>query len=500
MTTSTRLSTRLSSLLMICILVTGQMLAQAGPQLPDPGNPPISREQQIQLGFQAASEVYKQMPVLPDNSPETQYIRQLGERLVATIPQQNSWPFEFHTIAQKDINAFALPGGPMFVNVGTINAASNEAQLAGVMAHEMAHVYMQHSAKQMQKNTGPSIVAGLGQILGSMIGGVGGALASIGGQMAGGMWSMKYSRADESQADAVGAMIMYRAGYNPRALADFFNKLAEEGGGSGGPQFLSDHPNPGNREQAIVKEVESWPPKQFRTNSAAFNQAKQHAQTLRLYTAQEIADGAKSGRWAELNRKNGAVFKAPPGVQVQSTGSPVPETSGPARPVSSREVMPSSRMVSENLGPLTIARPENWEIFAPQQQGQSLTIAPRAGLASGGVGYGVVINGAQSRSGNANLDQITSEIVQGLQSGGGDLQPVGEARSINVSGTRGRSVMMESTSPFPTSNGQQQREYDWLVTVPQRDGSVLYLVFVAPQAEFQRLKPTFDNMLRSLRF
>jgi len=480
------------------MVATGQLLAQSGPQLPDPGNPSVSREEQIQVGFQAAAEVYKQMPVLPDNSPETQYIRQLGQRLASTIPQEVSWPWEFHAIAQSDINAFALPGGPMFVNVGTINAAENEAQLAGVMAHEMAHVYMQHSAKQMQKGQTTQALAGiLGAVLGSR-GGALGSLAQMGVQIGAGTLMLKYSRGDESQADAVGAMILYLAGYDPRALAQFFETMGEQGGG--GPQFLSDHPNPGNRQQAILKEVEGWPRKNFRTNGASFNQARQHAKTIKLYSAQEIADGAKSGRWAQLNKQNGAIFKAPPGLRVQSTGSPAPQTSGPAGPVSSRDVMPSSRMVNENLGPLTIARPENWEVFAPQQQGGSLTIAPRAGIASGGIGYGVVINGAQSRNGNANIDQMTSEIVQSLQGGGGDLQPVGDARQITVAGARGRSVMMQSTSPFPTSNGQQQREYDWLVTVPQQDGSVVYLVFVAPQSDFQRVKPSFDNMLRSLRF
>jgi len=108
--TSTRLASRLLSLWMIWILLAGQLAAQSGPQLPDPGSTPITRDQQIQLGFQAASEVYKQMPVLPDNSPETQYIRSVGQLLAAAIPQQYSWPFEFHAIAQKDINAFALPG------------------------------------------------------------------------------------------------------------------------------------------------------------------------------------------------------------------------------------------------------------------------------------------------------------------------------------------------------------------------------------------------------
>src|SRR6476620_6437560 len=138
------------------------------PRLPDPGSTFVSREQQQQLGFQAASEVYKQMPVLPDRSPETQYIRQVGKRLAATIPAENSWPFEFHVVAQKEINAFALPGGQMFVNVGTITASANEAQLAGVMGHEMAHVYMQHSAKQIQKAQLTQGLAGLaGAILGA---------------------------------------------------------------------------------------------------------------------------------------------------------------------------------------------------------------------------------------------------------------------------------------------------------------------------------------------
>jgi Zn-dependent protease with chaperone function len=498
--TSTRLATRICSLVMAGLLVTTQALAQAAPVLPNPGNAPISREKQIQLGFQAAAEVYKQMPVLPDNSAETQYVRQIGQRLVATIPQQYSWPFEFHTIAAKDVNAFALPGGPMFVNVGTILAAKNEAELAGVMSHEMAHVYMQHSAKQMQKNAVPSIIAGLGQVLGSMIGGVGGALASVGAQVGGGMLSMKYSRADEAQADAVGAIIMYKAGYDPRALAAFFETISAEG--SQGPQFLSDHPNPGNREQAILNEVQDWPPKQYRTDTAAFNRVRTEAKSVTLYTAQQIAEGAKTGKWVKVNQQNGAVFKAPPGVNVQQTsseaGSEQQQASGP---VAWNQVAPSSRMVTSDIGPIGIARPQNWEIVAPQQQGQSYTIAPRAGLVGNGLGYGVVVNQVTPQYGvNAGISQITSQIVQQMQSGGGDLQPVGSQQSITVNGVRGRSQMMQSTSPFPTAEGNSQRETDWLVTFPMQDGSVVYLVFVSTQADFNRLKPTFNNMLRSIRF
>ncbi len=496
--TSTRLTSRVLSLWLICVLFVTQLVAQSAPQLPNPGNPPISREQQIQLGFKAASEVYQQMPVLPDSSPETQYVRQIGKKLAATIPSDYSWPFEFHTIAQKEVNAFALPGGPMFVNIGAITTAGNEAELAGVMAHEMAHVYMQHSAKQMQKQTTPNIIAGLGQILGSMIGGIGGAAASIGGQLGGGLLSMKFSRADEAQADAVGAMIMYRAGYDPRALASFFERLSEEGGS--GPQFLSDHPNPGNRQQAILNEADKWPQKNYVRNTTGFTQMQKQAAQVKVYTAQEIADGAKSGHWAEVNRKNGAVFKAPPGVNVQQTsGEPRSSNEPPSGPVQHGDVAPSSQMATANLGPLSISRPENWEVISPQQQGASVTIAPRAGVTGNGVGYGVVINGVQPQA-TGDIDQITQNIVSSLQQGGGDLRTVGSQQSITVNGARGRSVMMESTSPFPNASGNSQKERDWLVTVPQKDGSVIFFVFVAPTSEFEQFRPTFNEMLRSARF
>ena len=466
-----------------------------GPRLPDPGNPSITREQQQQLGFQAATEVYKQMPVLPDSSPETQYVRQLGQRLVATIPPQNSWPFQFHVVAQKEINAFALPGGQMFVNIGTITAAQSEAQLAGVMGHEMAHVYMQHSAKQIQKSQLTQGLAGLaGAILGAK-GGMLGSLAQTGVQFGAGMVMLKYSRSDEAQADQVGAMILYRARYNPQALADFFKTLETQGGT--GPQFLSDHPNPGNREAAIKQEIQEWPPVQYRTDNAAFAKARQHAAAVRAYTADEIAAGAKSGQWAALNKKNGAVLSAPPGLapaaaaQAESGSSAVP-------PVSLNDVLPSSNFVLADLGPIKIGRPENWGVIAPKQKGDSLTIAPRAGVVTNGIGYGVVINGVSPKDQKMSIDQITDEIVQTIQSGAGDMQITGKPVDVKVAGVRGRSVIMQSTSPFPDAKGQPQKERDRLVTVPRPDGSVIFLVFVAPESDFERLSPTFEKMLQSV--
>ncbi len=484
--------------LSLSLALADRCLAQAdSPKLPNPGSSSISREQQQQLGFQAAGEVYKQMPVLPDNSQETQYVRQLGKRLVATIPAENSWPFEFHVVAQKEINAFALPGGQMFVNVGTITAAANEGQLAGVMAHEMSHVYMQHSAKQMEKAQLTQGLAGLvGDILGNK-GGTLGSLGQVGAQVGAGMVMLKYSRSDEAQADEVGAMILHRAGYNPQAMADFFKTLEAQGGS--GPQFLSDHPNPGNREAAIQKEIQGWPKGNYQTSSAAFTQVRQHATAVKTYTAQEIAQGAKTGQWDALNKQNGAVLNAPAGMVAAET-TPAKSSTTRVSPVSWNDVVPSSKFVTANLGQMKIVRPENWGVVAPQQQGQSVIIAPHAGIVGNGIGYGVVIDSVSSQAKRANIDQMTAEIVRNLQSGGGDLQPVGKTTRIKVGGVRGRSVNMQSTSPFPDLKGQSQKEKDRLVTIPRPNGSVIFLVFVAPESEFERLSPTFDKMLKSVQF
>jgi Zn-dependent protease with chaperone function len=480
------------------VLLTVAAAIGSAPELPNPGHTGMSRQQQIQLGFQSAAQVYKQMPVLPDSSPETQYVRQLGAKLVATIPPQYTWPYEFHVVAQKEINAFALPGGPMFINIGTITAADNEAELAGVMAHEMSHVYMQHSARQAGKAKKASIFAGLAEAAaGATLGGVGGQLAQEGIRFGAQGLMLKYSRGDEAQADAVGAIILWKAGYNPQALADFFKKLEQQGGGAG-PQFLSDHPNPGNREAAIQKEIADWPPERYQTSSPAFAQAKQHALGVRAYSAQEIEQGAKSGQWTSLNARNGAVFQPPREIAITQPASARAEVS--AAPVPLSIVLPSSRLVAANLGMLTITRPENWHVYTPRQKGDGVTIAPPAAVAGDEIGYGVVISGVAPQPGERlNLDQVTAALVLRFEGGGGS-QVLASPKPLQVAGVQGRSVALQSASPFPDAAGRPQQERDWLVTVPTPNGAVIGLVFVAPQAQFNQFRPTFESMLGSLHF
>jgi len=360
---------------------------------------------------------------------------------------------------------------------------------------------MQHSAKQASKAQTTGLIAGLaGAALGATMGGTLGELGQMGLQIGAQGLMLKYSRSDEAQADAVGTIILYKAGYNPQAMADFFKTLESEGGQTP-PQWLSDHPNPGNREQAIEKEIRNWPPQNYASNSPAFEKVRQNALGVKAYTGQEIAQGAKSGQWAALNKKNGATFN-PTGANALNAGAsaPAPSSSPHATAVSLQSVLPSQRMVTADLGPVKIEHPENWQVMMPRQKGQSVTIAPEAGTTSNGVGYGVVLNGVAPPEGQRmSIDDVTRQLVQDMEQNDA-LKPAGDAQPITVGGIQGRSVILHSISPFPAANGQSQKERDWLVTLPQRDGAVIFMVFVAPQSDFERFQPTYEAMLKSIRF
>jgi hypothetical protein len=436
-------------------------------------------------------EVYKQMPVLPDSSRETQYVQQLAKKLQAVIPADKNWPYQFHVIQAADINAFALPGGPIFVNVGTITAADNEAQLAGVLAHEMSHVYMQHSAKQAPKATVAQIIAGLaGAVLPQS--GLGN-LGRMGIQIGAGTMLMKYSRKDEAQADATGAIIMYRAGYNPKAMADFFETL-EKKYGSGGLQILSDHPNPGNRQAAIQNEIRNWPQKNYVNNSPEFTSAKQDATHVKAYSAQEIANGAKAGTWAQQNQKNGAIPKNVP-VSSNENGGNAPAAGGAAAPadVAFKQVKPSGNFTQLQQGNFTISYPDNWKTAGGQG---TVLIGPQEGAGQNGISYGVMIGAAQG-GGSLSLDQSTQQLIQSMQQDNPGMQVSGDPKPVEVNGVQGRSAILTGTSPLQ-QDGKPLPERDWLVTMPRPDGSLMYLVFVSPERDFNQLHPTYQKMLDSL--
>ena len=212
-------------------------------------------QQDVQLGREAAAEIREQYPIIKDERI-TRYLSRIGDQLVVVAPSQLRQPvfeYSFTPVNLKEINAFALPGGPMFVHRGMFEAAAAEGEVVGVMAHELSHVLLRHGTANATRAQNPWLQLGqLGGVIGgAIVGGTTGSDIAQGTLFGLGRWLLKYSRDYEKQADLLGAQIMARAGYDPRALARMFETIEKESKSSGGsgPQWMSSHPNPGNRTQ-----------------------------------------------------------------------------------------------------------------------------------------------------------------------------------------------------------------------------------------------------------
>jgi beta-barrel assembly-enhancing protease len=263
---------RIGSSAWVGVAVLTTVLWAQGPSQFHPGFNLFSKDQDVQLGKESADQVRKQMTVIKD-PVLTDYVNRVGKRLVsAREAQESGFPFTFEVVADPSINAFALPGGPMFINTGLLRAVDNEAQLAGVMGHEMSHVILRHGTNQASK----SKLIELPALLGSQMAGgsMAGQLAQLGIGLGANSVLLKFSRSAESQADLMGSHLMAESGYNPIEMARFFNKLNSQGG-SRAPQFLSDHPNPDNRQKAIEEEIHRLPQQNYGFQTGQFQRMKQ---------------------------------------------------------------------------------------------------------------------------------------------------------------------------------------------------------------------------------
>src|SRR5262245_12075678 len=222
-------SMRLAALTMVACVSGAVVFAQTEIKLPKNNYTP---EQDVALGREAAAEVRKQYPIIKDERI-TRYLTTLGDRLVAAAPAELRKPvyeYSFTPVNLKEINAFALPGGPMFVHRGMFTAAATEGEVVGVMAHELSHVLLRHGTANASKAQNPWLQLGqlAGQLGGAVVGGTAGAAISQGADFGLGTLLLKYSRDYEKQADLLGAQIMARAGYDPRALAHMFETIEKE--------------------------------------------------------------------------------------------------------------------------------------------------------------------------------------------------------------------------------------------------------------------------------
>jgi predicted Zn-dependent protease len=247
-----------------------------------PGFNLFSPSQDVEVGQKAAEDVNKQLPLIRD-SQVTGYVSDLGKKLSMIAPNQSGdakYTWTFNVVNSPEINAFALPGGFIYVNRGAIEAAQNEAQIAGVLAHEEGHVVMRHGTHQASEMV-------LAQAPLSILAGLLGQSSSLASQLtqlglAFGVNSilLRNSRSAESQADEVGTYILYRAGYNPYGMAQFFGILQQKY-----PQrtiqFFSDHPNPGNRIRNVDEEIPKLgQKKEWKTDSPEFQAVKQRLKNM----------------------------------------------------------------------------------------------------------------------------------------------------------------------------------------------------------------------------
>jgi Zn-dependent protease with chaperone function len=457
-----------ANLLLLLSLLAWPIAGLGQVQIKAPSNP-YSPAKDVELGKQAAAEVERQLPLIDDYEVE-RYVSRIGQRLVESIPrgfQHPEFRYSFRVVNVRDLNAFALPGGFTFVNRGMIEAARSEGELAGVMAHEISHVALRHGTAQQAKAQKYAIGAAAGQILGAIIGGGLGSVIAQGSQFGIGTYFLKFSREYERQADALGAMIMADAGYDPRDLANVFRML-ERQGGNGAPEWLSSHPNPGNRYEAIMREAAQLQVRNPVRNTEDFFLIQARLRRMpRAPSMEEIARGR--GRLPQ----------------------------GRTRRTSSRAgEMPSRTFETFQAsdGLFKIGYPSNWEVFS--QSGADATFAPSWALDGNEVTRGAIVGyfeAHQQLSTRLNLDEAMDTVIAQFRQSNPDLREEWGARY------GGQLSGRESLATFLNSrNTMGEAERDWLIVRPIAQGFI-YVIFIAPEREFTQLRPTFEAMIRSFR-
>lgn len=419
----------------------------------------------LQLGRQAAAEIEKKLRLLRDYETAS-YLERVGARLAEAIPEEFQHPefqYYFKVVDAKEINAFALPGGPMYVNSGMIVAAKREGEMAGVMAHELAHVALRHGTAQATKAAPYQTLGAIGQIGGAILGGALGGILGQGSQMGVGVYLLRFSREYETEADILGAQILARAGYNPRDLAEMFRTIEQSGAG-GGPEFLSSHPNPANRYQRI----------------------EQEAQALRVEG--RASDSRELQRiQARINGMVSAPREPSSPGRERDRGEPT-DTGGFGRPE-----LPSNRFRTYSDSELfSIAIPENWRNIPGQN---AVWFAPEGGYGQvqGEPTFTHGINVGTTATRSRDLRQATSEFVSELTQ---------RNRSLRQQGAPLRSTLAGRSSYYSTftntSEATGEREIVNIHTIQLRNGELFFLITVVPQNEVQGYQRLFQRIKGSV--
>lgn len=437
----------------IALLLALSLSPLAQTRITPPKNP-YKPAQDVELGRQASAEVAKQTRVLNDDEVQ-RYIERIGRRLVNNLPPQfqfSEFEYSFKVVEAKDINAFALPGGFTYINSGLIEVAKTEGELAGVMAHEISHVALRHGTAQVAQGRKYQIGAIAGTILGSIIGGGAGTAIAQGSQLGFGAYLLKFSREYERQADLLGAQMMAAAGYDPRDLANMFQTIEKASGGRGGPEWLSSHPNPGNRYNAINKEAQALQIGKPPRNTGDFSRIQERVRYLAKSSTQP-----SSGRLGRVDP-------------------------------------PSSRMRTYRGGQVfQISIPQNWRELAGQN---SVTFAPEGGYGQAGeqsvFTHGVLAGLTKSQS--RNLNTATENFISQLAESNPDLRQQGRAQYTSIDRRDAITVPFSNRSEA-TGKNESIDVYTTLLS----DGTLFYVITVAPADEYRQYRNLFLDIVDSIR-
>jgi Zn-dependent protease with chaperone function len=448
----------------LAIILSGSLVAAQTVVTPPENKYTLAQD--VELGRQAAQEMRQQLPILDDDEAKS-YVEGVGRRLVAAIPREWQHPefhYTFDVVNVRDINASALPGGPMFVNRGMIETAHTEGEIAGVMAHEISHVVLRHGTAQASKATKYEVGSVLGQIAGAIIGGGWGQVVSGASQFGFGAAFLRFSREYERQADIEGSHIMAAAGYDPRDMANVFRTI-EQQGGSGGPQWLSDHPNPGNRVEYITQEAQRLHVQNPVSDTRAFAQVQAHLRRLpKAPTTEEAVKSRSAGR------------------STGTAGRDVPRPTGRVEP-------PSSRFQTYNEGNLfQVSVPSNWRELSSSN---TVTFAPDGAYGQGIFTHGIEIGLARNES--HDLQDATDELLQSLAQSNPNLSRPSRYERISIDGNRGLRTVVSNVS----SSGD--REAIQVYSTQLRNGNLFYAIAVAPTDAFNSYRDVFDRVVSSIR-
>ncbi|HKX82710.1 MAG TPA: M48 family metallopeptidase [Pyrinomonadaceae bacterium] len=421
---------------------------------------------ELKAGNQAAGQVERQFPLLNDSITQN-YVENVGRRLVDSIPpefRQPEFNYRFKVVNARDINAFALPGGPMYVNRGMIEAAKNEGEMAGVMAHEISHVALRHATAQATKQSSIGNQLGtIGLILGGAI--FGGQAGAQAGAIAATAWQTKYSRDYETQADVLGSQIMADAGYDPRDLANMFRTIAQQGGGRA-PEWLSSHPDPGNRYNNINREA------------GMLNVSPNPIKITRDFSRvrERLGSMPRARSMAEIEqeyKRTGGTGQSPTAGGRYSTN-----VSGP-----------STRVRAYNAGNvISFNVPDNWREFS---SGGDVQFAPEGAYGDQGITHGVMVG---TSSAGGGLQQATQDYVNAILEGNSYLrQRTGFSRTT-VGGRQAYTTILAGRSPVTNRN-----EVVTVYTTQLRNGSLLYIDTVAPEEDSYQYNSAFRRLINSVR-